>query len=625
MNVIDVETSREDDAASVFRNRLEAFERAIAAFRERLSGCPGLAARVFEGAGDWEDLLRDKLLPELAGPPCIVAAIAGGTNTGKTTIFNVLAGGDFSPVRHTAAATCHPVLAASPARAQDALSGRLLPRFAARPMEDPAQALDRGLPADTLFVVEAPGLHDGLALLDTPDVDSIDTGNWENADRMRAAGDVVIAVLTAEKYKDARVVAFFRKAREAGRLVFPLMNKADSAEADSTAARQLADFAADAALPPDERFVLLHDRHTVSGGAARPMPEVNGGADLRARLDSLDPGPVKARALDASVRLFLEETAAFLAHAGETGRDAVHFLDEIAGLSAAAAKKYRPAPGKEVSGLFHAFMQEKRGRVTRALGGAARGAVDAAGWAGRKTWGALRRAGTLESGEGETRAERRLREMHERQVTQIARELAGEMLQAANDRDDDLSALVRDRLKTKHTDAAVARVVAAALVPDDLSEDFKRHARAQLDAWWTEHPGTRKALRALDGMLASAPLLIAAPMAMATQGLGVPEFLGVSGTLGQQFMKFLFEYKFGDRWRNLMAPWVQEQQERLAGALDACLVAPALEEALRAASGLRPEALAELEAARSACLSAWRRAIPEAEVEVKVEGADYDG
>src|SRR4051812_38780230 len=41
---------------------------------------------------DWYEVLRRKLLPQLAGEPFIVAAVVGGTNIGKSVIFNHLAG-----------------------------------------------------------------------------------------------------------------------------------------------------------------------------------------------------------------------------------------------------------------------------------------------------------------------------------------------------------------------------------------------------------------------------------------------------------------------------------------------------------------------------------------------------
>src|SRR5262245_25931735 len=64
---------------------------------------PALAGR------EWYEVLQRKLLPQLAGPPFIVAAVVGGTNIGKSVIFNHLAGAHVSATSPLASGTRHPV------------------------------------------------------------------------------------------------------------------------------------------------------------------------------------------------------------------------------------------------------------------------------------------------------------------------------------------------------------------------------------------------------------------------------------------------------------------------------------------------------------------------------------
>src|SRR5690606_7867964 len=104
------------------------------------------------------------------------------------------------------------------------------------------------VPDDTLFVTQRDSLPDRLILMDTPDVDSIDKANWSTAENIRAAGDVLIAVVTGEKYKDEKVQAFFRAAAASGRIVLPLLNKADPHNNFETARAQLDDFCDDIGL-----------------------------------------------------------------------------------------------------------------------------------------------------------------------------------------------------------------------------------------------------------------------------------------------------------------------------------------------------------------------------------------
>src|SRR5690606_23338045 len=102
--------------------------------------------------------------------------------------------------------------------------------------------VERTTPPNALFVATHEQLPDRLVLLDTPDVDSIETEHWAVADIIRAAGDVLVAVLTGEKYKDDRVVSYFRQALASGRVVVPVMNKANPARDFEVARNQLAEF-----------------------------------------------------------------------------------------------------------------------------------------------------------------------------------------------------------------------------------------------------------------------------------------------------------------------------------------------------------------------------------------------
>ena len=93
---------------------LSDFDAALREFREALAFDPPLLDSVFADTSGWANLLTYKLVPHLAGEGCLIAAVAGGTNSGKSTVFNTLLGAAISPVAPTAAATRHPVIAAHP-------------------------------------------------------------------------------------------------------------------------------------------------------------------------------------------------------------------------------------------------------------------------------------------------------------------------------------------------------------------------------------------------------------------------------------------------------------------------------------------------------------------------------
>jgi GTP-binding protein EngB required for normal cell division len=156
------------------------------------------AARTADG-GFGEDLLHDaEDLVDRAGERLrlsaghTVVALAGGTGSGKSSIFNYLAGADFSGVGVT-----RPVTREAHACVWGAAgSGPLLewlgvPR---RYRYTRGSALDRG---------EAS--LNGLILLDLPDHDSVVGGASHQVDRLIGMADLMVWVLDPQKYADAAV------------------------------------------------------------------------------------------------------------------------------------------------------------------------------------------------------------------------------------------------------------------------------------------------------------------------------------------------------------------------------------------------------------------------------------
>ena len=64
-------------------------------------------------------------------------------------------------------------------------------------------------------------------LVDAPDVDSDVTVNWQRARAIRQTADVLIALLTQQKYNDAAVKQFFRAAVEADKPIIVIFNFCD--------------------------------------------------------------------------------------------------------------------------------------------------------------------------------------------------------------------------------------------------------------------------------------------------------------------------------------------------------------------------------------------------------------
>jgi GTP-binding protein EngB required for normal cell division len=121
-----------------------------------------------------------------------VVALAGGTGSGKSSLFNALAGANFSPAGVTRPTTKHSHACVwgmeGAAPLLDWLGVQRRHRYAR------ASALDEG---------EA--LLTGMLLLDLPDHDSVVTGSAALVDRLVKLADMLVWVLDPLKYADASV------------------------------------------------------------------------------------------------------------------------------------------------------------------------------------------------------------------------------------------------------------------------------------------------------------------------------------------------------------------------------------------------------------------------------------
>jgi hypothetical protein len=211
-----------------FAADLKRLHRALAAL-EPAAASVGLSA---PRKDEWFQLLTNKLLPQFDLPPLLVVAIIGGTNIGKSVIFNHLAGENASAATPLAAGTKHPVCLVPPDLCDQALLQRLFEPFQLHPWHSPDDPLS-GSQENRLYWRPGPRMPPRLLLIDTPDVDSDVPVNWSRAKAVRQAADVLVAVLTQQKYNDAAVKQFFRAAAQADKPILVLFNQCDlKADAD---------------------------------------------------------------------------------------------------------------------------------------------------------------------------------------------------------------------------------------------------------------------------------------------------------------------------------------------------------------------------------------------------------
>ena len=211
---------------------------------------------------EWFSLLRKKLVPQLSQRSHLVVAVTGGTNTGKSVIFNHLAGENASASDVRAAGTKHPVCLLPADFDADELLGRYFETFEHhrwQQAQDPLKASAE----HRLFWNIGKNVPSRLLLVDTPDIDSDAEVNWDRARDIRQVADLLIAVLTSQKYNDAAVKQYFREAVEAGKPVILVWNMAYDEQYRDVWPEWVSQFRAETGVTPLAVFATPHDRKAV--------------------------------------------------------------------------------------------------------------------------------------------------------------------------------------------------------------------------------------------------------------------------------------------------------------------------------------------------------------------------
>ncbi|MEE1811471.1 YfjP family GTPase [Streptomyces sp. BE133] len=149
-----------------------------------------------------------------------VVAIAGATGSGKSTLFNSLAGAQISDTGLRRPTTSAPIACSW----TDGAAG-LLDRLAI-----PGRLRRRPQPSGT----DADEALQGLVLVDLPDHDSAATGHRDQVDRVLALVDAVIWVVDPEKYADAALhERYLRPLAGHAEITFVVLNQIDRLPGDA--------------------------------------------------------------------------------------------------------------------------------------------------------------------------------------------------------------------------------------------------------------------------------------------------------------------------------------------------------------------------------------------------------
>ncbi|MGV8976650.1 MAG: GTPase [Cellulomonas sp.] len=270
--------------------RIEALDDAVVAARGRLP------LTVLEPAADVVARARARMA--LSGEYTVVA-LAGSTGSGKSSLFNSLAGADLAvpgvrrPTTGQAMAAVWPAPTALDSSGVPARLAEPFARSAANTRRGGAHALLDWLEVDQRHVLAGAaagseqqpageGVATGLVLLDLPDHDSVETAHRVRAERLYERVDLLVWVVDPQKYADAALhVRYLRPLAAHADVVVLVLNHADRLNPEERAGC-LADLARLAAQDGLGTVPVLATSARTGAGVAELRERLAEAADRRA-------------------------------------------------------------------------------------------------------------------------------------------------------------------------------------------------------------------------------------------------------------------------------------------------------------------------------------------------------
>ncbi|HEX4685892.1 MAG TPA: GTPase domain-containing protein [Nocardioides sp.] len=250
--------------------------------------------------------LEDYVIPRIVTLEAPLLAVVGGsTGAGKSTLVNSLVGSVVTESGVLRPTTRSPVLVHNPADADWFGADRLLPELERvhHATHDP----------HALQLVPLDVVPQGLAILDAPDIDSVEESNRRLAAQLLAAADLWLFVTSAARYADQVPWNFLRQAAERSAAVAIVLDRTPT-DAVDTVASHLARMLAARGLRDSPLFVVNEATLTEDG-----ILEPSHVAEIRGWLADLG-GDAEARA--AMVRQTLEGAVRALTRRVHTVADA---------------------------------------------------------------------------------------------------------------------------------------------------------------------------------------------------------------------------------------------------------------------------------------------------------------
>ncbi len=448
-------------------------------------------------SSNWYQLLARKLVPQLRSEPLLVVAVVGGTNIGKSVLFNQLAGEVASAVSPLAAGTKHPVCLVPPGMNDADLLTGLFEGFVLRPWQSAQDPLGES-GEDWLFWRAGVNVPPRLLLIDAPDVDSDAVVNWDRARAIRQAADVLIAVLTQQKYNDAAVKQFFREAADADKPVIVIFNQCDLAADRPFWPQWLATFCSETGIAPELVYVAPHHRAAAEsrrlpvfsvGTDGRGVPEPAG--NLRKHLGALHFDAIKIRTFRGALDCVLDNATGLPAYLDSLRAASAEFAAAAQTLSASdmARVNWPSLPAALLTGEIRVWWDSGRSEWSRRIHGFYRTVGQQVVRPVQALWSMGRpEAAPLEAFRQEERGA----------IVRAVESILDELERLTKIGNDTLRPRLLRLLGGDAREKLLLRVRSAHEKLPAVDEDYREFLRAELETWKSENPRVVRFLRSLD-------------------------------------------------------------------------------------------------------------------------------
>lgn len=175
---------------------------------------------------DMNNQLDDYVIPRYEALDAPLLAVFGGsTGAGKSTLINSMLGEEVARASALRPTTRRPLLLHHPDDARWFTDQRIFPHLARVVSHGPVDPDAVGEAGDELEIRATELVPRGMALLDSPDIDSVVVENRQLAAQFLAAADLWVFVTTAARYADAIPWAMLDEAAERNVVVGIVLNR----------------------------------------------------------------------------------------------------------------------------------------------------------------------------------------------------------------------------------------------------------------------------------------------------------------------------------------------------------------------------------------------------------------